>query len=60
MRYELRQPHELTPFDDMISATPDGVIVAVPGTADAIGNLIVAGFTIEGITEVFDDTSNVR
>lgn len=60
MRYELRRPHELTPFDDMVSATPGGVIVAVPETTvDAIVNLVAAGFTIEGI-ESFDDASNVR
>lgn len=59
MRYELKPVRELTPFDDMVSATPAGVIVAVPETAvDAIVNLAAAGFTIESC-EVFDDTSNV-
>lgn len=59
MRFELKPFSALTPFDDMVSATPAGVIVAIPETAvDAIGNLIAAGFTIEGI-ETFDDTSNV-
>lgn len=59
MRYELKPVRELTPFDDMISATPAGVIVAIPETTvDAIGNLIAASFSIEGI-EPFDDTSNV-
>lgn len=59
MRYELRPLHALTPFDDMVSATSNGVIVAVPETAvDAIANLAAAGFTIESC-ELFDDTSNV-
>lgn len=58
MRYELRPFHALTPFDDMVSATSDGVIVAVPETAvDAIANLAAAGFTIESC-EVFDTPSH--
>lgn len=57
MRYELRQPHEITPFDVMVHAGPGGVIVAAPDLPDAIGNLLAAGFTIESC-EVFDDTSN--
>lgn len=58
MRFELKPVHDLTPFDDMVSATSNGVIVTVPEEHDAIGNLAAAGFTIEGI-ETFDDTSNV-
>lgn len=59
MRFELKPFSALTPFDDMVSATSDGVIVATPETAvDAITNLAAAGFTIESC-EVFDDTSNV-
>lgn len=59
VKFELKPFHALTPFDDMVSVTSNGVIVAIPETAvDAIGNLAAAGFTIESC-ELFDDTSNV-
>lgn len=58
MKYELKPFHALTPFDDMVSATSNGVIVAIPEEAEAIGNLIAAGFTIEGVEEVFDIPSS--
>lgn len=61
MKYELRQPADVTPFDDMVHIDPASgqILVAIPETAvDAIANLAAAGFTIESC-ELFDDTSNV-
>jgi hypothetical protein len=56
VRYELRAPADVDPFDDMVAVAPNGVVVAVPDLPDAIGNLVAAGFVIESC-EVLDDTA---
>lgn len=61
MRYELRRPADVTPFDDMVHVDPASgqIMVAIPETTiDAIANLVAAGFTIEGVTELFDVPSD--
>lgn len=60
MRYELRRPADVTPFDDMVHVDPASgqIMVAIPEEHDAIANLVAAGFTIEGVTELFDVPSD--
>lgn len=57
MRFELREPRDLGPYDHMIAAGPGTqVVIAVPEHEhDAIANLQAAGLTVE----VLDDTSHV-
>lgn len=59
MRYELRRPGDLGPFDDMVQVDPisGNILIAVPDEADAIANLIAGGL-IEGMDHVIEVTTH--